>query len=460
MISATMAASSDYTINALLDQARESSDPYQSAALHPWLGALGQAVCEKIIFVRRRYPRLFAQAAYTPVSLLHRLAQESDPVTLNKLVKNSATPAPVLKQLARGDDGEQRLNSIAAHPNASAALLDSLDEQASPTRRRFICSNPNTGLLQLNRLLESATLQDRKGMAQNPQADAKLLRKLWQADDDKYLRSEIAAHRNCPDDLLDLAVASGITLLRRKAATNAGLSERQMLRLLADSEAQVRAAALRYLGATNVSLADEPARRVRRELARKAGLDDALIKRLSADEDTWVRRWVARNPATGETVLRKLAEDAETEVRRGVARNPFTPTDLCRQLAVDEEFWVRAGIAIRSDLDRRIIARLATDDSIDVLAGLGHNPKTPHKLLAQIAAHRNRDVRRAVILNQQAPPQVLTELQQDPYPLNRAMLCRHPALGEDELWDLTGDPEAQVRFNAVQVLASRCVACD
>ena len=460
MISAAMAGSGKITLNALLYVAHDSADPYQSAALHPWLGASGRAVCENIIFAQRRYPRLFAKAAYTPVSLLQRLAREDDPTTLNKLVKNPATPAPLLSQLARGDGCEQRLDYIAAHPNASAALLDSLDEPESPTRRRFICSNPNTGLLQLNQLLESATLQDRKGMAKNSQADAKLLRKLWQADDDKYLRSEIAGHRHCPDDLLDLAVASGITLLRRKAAANAGLSERQMLRLLADSEAQVRAATLRHLGTKKVSLADEPARRVRRELARKTGLDDALIKRLSADEDTWVRRWVARNPATGETVLRELAEDAETEVRRGVARNPFTPTDLCRQLAADEEFWVRAGIAIRSDLDRRIIARLATDDSIDVLAGLGRNPKTPHKLLAQIAAHRNRDVRRAVILNQQAPPKVLTELQQDPYPPNRAMLCRHPALGEDELLDLTGDPEAQVRFNAVQVLASRCVACD
>jgi hypothetical protein len=391
---------------------------------------------------------------------LYRLARESDPLTLNKLVKNPATPAPVLRQLARVDDDEQRLNSIAAHPNASAALLDSLDEQVSPRRRQFICANPNTGLLQLNRLLASATLRDRKGMAQNPQVDAGLLGKLWQADDDQYLRSEVACHHNCPTDLLSLAVNSGITLLRRKAAANPGLSERQVKQLLADSEAQVRAAMLRHLGAKNVNLAEEPARRVRRELARKSGLDDALISRLSADEDVWVRRWVARNPVTGEPVLRKLATDAQTEVRRGVARNPLTPIDLCKQLAADSEFWVRAGIAIRPELEQCIIEQLATDDSVDVLAGLGRNPMTPQKLLAQIAAHRDRDVRRGVILNQQAPPEVLKGLQQDPYALNRAMLCRHPALGVAELWELTADPEAQVRFGAVQALASRCMTDD
>ena len=460
MISAAMAGSSETTLKALLYVAHDNADPYQSAALHPWLSASGSAICESIIFARRRYPRLFAQAPYTPVSLLQRLARESDPVTLYRLVKNPATPTALLWQLARGEGCEQRLDSIAAHPNASAALLDSLDEQASPTRRGSICHNPNTGLLQLNRLLVTATLQDRKGMAQNPHADGSLLRKLWLSDDDKYLRSEIACHRNCPEDLLSQAVASDITLLRRKAAANPGLLKRQLTQLLSDSEPQVRAATLRQLGTEKISLVDEPVRRVRRELARKTGLDDALIDRLGADDDTWVRRWVARNPATGEAVLRKLATNSETEVRRGVARNPCTPADLCRQLAGDAEFWVRAGIAIRADLDRRVIAQLATDDSVDVLAGLGRNPMTPYKLLARIAAHRNRDVRRAVILNQQAPPEVLAELRQDPYALNRVMLCRHPALGESELWELTSDPEAQVRFGAVQVLAMRCVADD
>jgi len=58
----------------------------------------------------------------------------------------------------------------------------------------------------------------------------------------------------------------------------------------------------------------------------------------------------------------------------------------------------------------------------------------------------------------QAPLEVLKEFLQDPYALNRTMLCRHPALTEQELWELTTDPEAQVRFSAVHVLASRCMA--
>ena len=81
-------------------------------------------------------------------------------------------------------------------------------------------------------------------------------------------------------------------------------------------------------------------------------------------------------------------------------------------------------------------------------------------LLTQIARHGNRDVRRAVILNRHAPLAVLLTLLEDPYALNRTLLCRHPALGDEQLWQLIDDPEPQVRFTAVQVLASRNVVGD
>lgn len=454
MYSVAMVTFNDHGIGALLDQICDSADPYQAAALHSCLNASQRSACEEIIFAHRRYPRIFAQASYTPVSLLQRLALQDDLLVLDKLAKNPATPTTVLKQLAQKSDSEQRLKAIAAHPNASAALLDSLSHQHSSALSRTICDNPNTGLIQLNRLFLKATLDECKGMAQNPQADAGLLRKLWQEHDDPYLRAEIAAHNNCPAELLNAALTSEMALLRRKAASNAKLSEAQVALLLTDSEAQVRAAMLRHFDQQNIVLIDEPARRVRRQLARKTGLDKQLIEKLASDEDAWVRRWVARNPATPESVLKRLAQDSETEVRRGVTRNPFASIDLCCQLATDPESWVRAGIAIRSDLDQAIIEQLSSDDSVDVLAGLGRNLATPHYLLARIATHSDRDVRRAVILNPQATLDILKALLEDPYPLNRAELCRHPALGDEELSELTSDPEAPVRFSAVQVLAT------
>jgi hypothetical protein len=70
----------------------------------------------------------------------------------------------------------------------------------------------------------------------------------------------------------------------------------------------------------------------------------------------------------------------------------------------------------------------------------------------RIAEHSDKDIRRAVILNNQAPLVVLKMLLDDPYPLNRVILARHPALTEAEHNRLIDDPEPQVRFTATQML--------
>ena len=152
MPSVAMVTFNNNGISALFDQVIISADPYQAAALYPCLNASQRSACEKIIFAHRRYPRIFAQASYTPVSLLQRLALQDDSLVLDKLVRNPATPMTVLKQLAQKTDSEQRLKAIAAHPNASSALLGSLSHKDSLALRRTICHNPNTGLIQLNRL--------------------------------------------------------------------------------------------------------------------------------------------------------------------------------------------------------------------------------------------------------------------------------------------------------------------
>jgi hypothetical protein len=72
--------------------------------------------------------------------------------------------------------------------------------------------------------------------------------------------------------------------------------------------------------------------------------------------------------------------------------------------------------------------------------------------MKRIAQSSDKDVRRAVILNSQAPLAVLKMLLDDPYPLNRAILARHPVLTEVEHQRMIGDPEPKVRFSAAQAL--------
>ncbi len=445
-------SSAEISFKRLYNLVRLSDDPFQIVALYPWLSKSERLDLEPVIFDHVRYPRMFAQVPYTPPALLERLASEDDDLILNKLARNPQTPLTVLERLTLCDD-LPRLIAITRHLHASSDLLETFDCQVSPKIRHALCFNPNTGLSQLNRLLPNASLNECKAIAQNHQVDEVLLDNLWQRHDDVYLRAEIVANSKCPRRLLELAVSSTNPLLRRKAASNQKLPKADRNRLLTDCNASVRVAALRHIGNGNLQLVDETASRVRRELARKSGLDESLMKKLAGDNDKWVRRWIARNPATPESLLIILAKDMQTEVRRGVTRNPLLPDSLCEQLVGDADSWVRAGISIRPDLDQKIIDRLANDDSIDVLSGLGRNSKSSEPLLSLIAQHKQRDVRRSVILNMQTPLPVLRSLLEDPYALNRAMLCSHANIGSAELLQLVDDPEPQVRFSAVQALA-------
>lgn len=441
----------------LIDQLQITGDPYLAAAIYPWLSEREQTENEYPIFSHRRYPRLFAQAAFTPASLLIRISQETDLIVLQKLAKNPATPVIALEQLAR-----QKIVPlqpiIARHQNASPHLLNSFDQNLSASIRQALSHNSNTSLLQLKRLLPESTLAEAKGFAQNPNADTELLDKLWSSHGDAFLRAEISQHANCPSSLLVEALRSEDPLLRRKAAASPNLTLQQTTDLLTDDVAQVRVAALRHMDSANMSNSDltfveESVGRVRRELARRKELSPVLIEQLSHDQDHWVRRWIARHQDCPMHLLAKLAVDPQAEVRRGVTRNPQTPIDWLEKLATDNNAWVRAGVAYRTDLTLNIIKQLADDHSIDVLAGLGRNSNTPVSLLTKIIRHRDRDVRRSVILNSKVPLAQLKQLTDDPYALNRVLLCQHPILDSDSLWLLLEDPEPLVRFSAMQALA-------
>jgi len=130
---------------------------------------------------------------------------------------------------------------------------------------------------------------------------------------------------------------------------------------------------------------------------------------------------------------------------------------LLHDLARDSNNWVRAGVAFRDDLPEPILLQLAEEEDADILTGIGQNPLSPLSIIKRIAEHSDKDIRRAVILNNQAPLVVLKMLLEDPYPLNRAILARHPALTEAEHMTLICDPEPQVRFTATQMLVRKSI---
>jgi len=373
------------------------------------------------------------------------------------LSKNPAVAPPLLAELFE-NASPAVIKNLAAHRNTPVEVLQQIDWQGNDVIRSALCSNSNVPLTLLRQLMVGSSSAEKKGIVNNPNADHRLLTELWN-DGDKFVQGEVAAHRACPPELRETALQHSEVLVRRKLASNESLVSDCLLLLMKDEDALVRSAAIGNAGLEDDHLgnAGDPSIRVRRTEAKREDLSAQFIEGLAGDEDHWVRRWVARQPAASEAVMQQLSLDKVMEVRRAVGRNPSCPDYILERLAKDEDSWVRAGVALRENLARHILAGLESDEDIDVKSAVGRNPGTDESVLLAIADHENRDVRRSVIVNPHVPDAALIKLQDDPYPLNRAILSGHPNCLTENLWFLLKDPEPQVRYTAGKALAVRCL---
>ena len=450
----------DVTFQNLLGQSLNARDPFLAAACHPHANCHDRRALESILFATSKLKRQFAVARYTPASILDSLAEGRDERISLRVAKHPSTAPATLAKMERTTTAQDLCARVAGHRNTLRGTLENLYRKHpnSAEIKRGLCNNPHTPLRLLRRLAADAAPAELKGVARNPEADAALLRLCWDRGD-LYLQAEVAAHPKCAPDMRDLAERSPHAIVRRKLAQNPALAGTVLMRLLGDSEAQVRATAVRNLSKSMIAGLDsggrDPSSQVRRDQARHTGLPQSWIKRLATDSDSWVRRLIARNQTTSEEVLYSLADDAVMEVRRGVARNPVCPMELLLRLARDPHPWVRAGVALRADVVEPLLIELARDKDIEVLSALGKNPNAPIEILDRVILHKDRDVRRAVILNENAPRRILCGLLEDPYPLNRVMLAGHGNLRDEDLLGLMHDPEPTVRFAAAHALAVR-----
>ncbi|MGQ3674981.1 hypothetical protein ACT6QH_05740 [Xanthobacter sp. TB0139] len=432
----------------------DSCDAYIAAAVHGCVDEARQERLETILFASSRDRMRWAGASFAPPSILAALAQRGDAGLNRRLARHEHTPSAALECIRQVEPDVRVMTSLAAHLNASASLLRSLPHVGQVGRG--LAGNPVCPSDLLEALLPSATMEERKLMAANPAASGRLLSILWEGGaDDIYLAGEVVANGACPQALHAQALKHREPIVRRKLAANPTIRTEDLIALLADPVAEVRAEAARHAPAQAIEESeDDPARVVRRTTARRHDLPAALVAQLACDEDIWVRCWIARNPGVDAQTLHQLARDEDHAVRRGVARNPKCPRALLFALAGDEHPWVRAGVSFRTDLDSGVIALFEQEDDIDVLSGLGRNRLTPHAWLERIAASSNADLRRSVIQNPFAPPALLRQLAEDPYAFNRACLVKNPALPTDVLLEFLADPEPQLRFMS----AARLVA--
>lgn len=122
--------------------------------------------------------------------------------------------------------------------------------------------------------------------------------------------------------------------------------------------------------------------------ARKVDAPVVVLETLALDPDRWVRYEVACNTSTPIGMLITLAIDIEPHVREGVASNQSTPIRVLEQLSTDPGKYIRHAVAGNSSTSVTALSRLAMDSTAYVASVALENPNLPGYLRALASAVR------------------------------------------------------------------------
>lgn len=387
-----------------------------------------------------------------------------DSAILTRIEKNPNTPSLALSQHYKSEKyKKQKLSFIALvaeHQNTPLQILESIarfenDIEGLKSLSRNISANASVLTILVSRI---PNIFD-KNVAAHPSASANLLELIY-ARGNAYTRAAIIGHKNCPLCLVESAEQNGDLplLMLRQLAKDERLSKNTLIKLSSNIDSVVRygiACNLATPKAVLSSLSHDSSAAVRRAIASRFDLTITSIIVLMKDKDVWVRQWLARNLRVPKKLLEQLAQDKHADVRRAVARNPRCPIVVLDLLAQDESAWVRSAVAYQKKTPRRLMQLLAGDTNIDVLSGVANNRHTPQKILQKLALSAEEDIRRGVIINLNATRKTMLPLLEDSYYLHRLMLIKKPQLNQKDIWRLCDDPDFQVRFMAFRHIAHK-----
>jgi hypothetical protein len=211
------------------------------------------------------------------------------------------------------------------------------------------------------------------------------------------------------------------------------------------------------------------------EIARSAELDDELIARFLAADDT--RAGLAANPGLPAAVVEALATDTDNAVRAAVAERHSLDPSLRESIPVQYEDgssrsvdWVRTAplthaeqlalarsrhqilrksLTLRDDLSDEVIEILARDESFAVrLFICERQPNAPGWLLAQTAATWKSYSRWDMLAHKNFPADAANAIASSPDPHDRVVAAAHPGLTPGLIDTLLGDSDAHVRRRA------------
>jgi hypothetical protein len=331
-----------------------------------------------------------------------------------------------LARLALDPDWKVR-QACARNPTAPPAVLSRLAGDGDRDVRAAVAGNPTAALAVRKRLATDGDDLVRAAVAATSRDTATL--RLFAHETDSTVRAAALGNDHLGDDLVLTFIRSGDTIVRRVAATRAGLTIDALAELVETDDDEVRLALLRRpdfpegmvarLLPTNPELAGGVGLLVRHpeQLASEKIVALAaaaawvipvivdrtdlpgVVRALGASPQWRLRQQAAEAAgADNVTLLRRLSADPDHDVRQAVARNSFTPADIVNRLTTDDSVLVRRAVLQRPDVPSASVIRLTEDDDAEVRSTALSHPSCPVDLSAeQRALDEGRTVPFAVL---------------------------------------------------------------
>ena len=351
-------------------------------------------------------------------------------------------------EIAKERETEHLRIEVAANPNTSLEILDTLSKDGSIYVRHNVGGNPASSLQILEALSKDQRALVRGAVVGNPNTSLEILDNLSE-DISFFVQDEVARVRG------ELAEnpSSSPKVLEKLAWTEDPRSgkNRDWIR---DRVAENPSTPL----ATLEKLAVHVNTSTRWSVAGNLSASQAILKNLADDKDEYVRKYVASNPNLELSLIEKLSRDADEDVVAGAAANPSASYAVLESLSKDKRGAVREAVAGNPSAILAVLELLYLDNNERVRRNVAENPSLSEQILAILAKDKASDVREAAVTQQKAKMlspddseylnidvDILQELSTNSKASIRARVAEHPNTSSETLENLADDFNSKVR---------------
>lgn len=385
--------------------------------------------------------------------LLVVLEQEQEIAEANQLLANRPNSPYALAQIL--ETGDQNAKIIAAGSKRTPiTILERLAKDSDATIRQVVSQNRNLPLSALLKLTQDENVNVRLNLVRHRSSQIEILTRLAQ-DESDWIRAEVAGNKNTPVEILTQLAQDSSKSVCEKLTGNQNTPV-EVLEFLGVEKKVANAYNRKTPGNALAAVVEDTLQkdsRTQKEVfeyllrnLEGSQMPASTLEKLATNTTSWIRSNVAHHRNTPLSALERMIDDTYEPVLWGIARNPNSSPQLLEKLLNKNDEEVAGAMVERNEIPVNLMERLLENKShyVREVIALSHN--LPPELMAKIIATESEEpVLISLARNPNLTPEILTQFIQHSNANVRTVLVRHPNLTEAHWQQLAQDRALPIR---------------